>query len=827
MTNSQHRHESRLVRWRSMVISVLAAALGTCPLHAFVAENTVEVLETVSPSVVAIESVASSGTGIVLTTSGLVLTNAHVVAAPLRYTCRVEIEENGAKKTVTFRQVKVTRFHTEHDLALIQLDPTEHPGKLVPCQLSAKKALLGQRVYAIGNPSGPGISLPKTITEGLLSGTDRVFAGLNYYQVGASVHPGNSGGPLCDSKGVVLGLVTLKSADDDKVGFAIPMDEIRMEQFVPPSEVRPDLKRADELIAEGNNFVRAYAQLAAKVQRQSEQAMLLRALSNKCFLEALVKGPDNYSVYVTVARLSGNFGDQAAAKELHIQSLKLALWPSQSRPYREFGAWAAANEEFELAETIWLVGIPKYPVLGVRMWEDLAGLYRNRRQYGTCAECAAYSLFINSLFINSLFINSPESKTRETTAMLNGCKALMSSPADAQKYQQIIDTTPANLSKRIADARAHWRSRTAAITPAFKTYLASQGSKLEVRIFAAAEPSMPQRKIASSVKPPTTTGSSRPRTTGGSARVPTKPAQEAKTPGELLRYSDARWRVESMAFSPDERFLAVGKSDDTILILDIVNQKVVGGFEDIEALGDITATLYSPDGTLLLTGGNTGQIFIWKSGPTGKLTYQGKFVGHSSEVGCIAIAADGKTVISGERDKRLRCWNIETQRENFAIGEFKGEILACGIASETNTGYACGRGRLVVFDLANGKIKKIRNLSSSFNSAAAISPNGRYLATASGHDVVVMNTLNGRTVAENDAEATARAMRFLGDTDEIAIGLQGMVIIWDFEKNKPSKNIKPASSQYIQTLATTKDGKKIAVIGSSSGQAPQAPQVHE
>jgi CheY-like chemotaxis protein len=77
------------------------------------------------------------------------------------------------------------------------------------------------RVVVIGNPGMGAEILTKSITEGIVSKTSRTIGGQTYIQTSAAVNPGNSGGPMFNLRGEVVGMVTLKAVLDN-VGFAIP-----------------------------------------------------------------------------------------------------------------------------------------------------------------------------------------------------------------------------------------------------------------------------------------------------------------------------------------------------------------------------------------------------------------------------------------------------------------------------------------------------------------------------------------------------------------------------------------------------------------------------
>jgi S1-C subfamily serine protease len=162
------------------------------------------------------------GSGFILDKQGHILTNNHVI-------------DNAQKVEVTLSdkhhyKAKVIVVDKNHDLALIQIDAPN----LVPATLSESKALIvGQRVYAIGNPFG----LSGTMTRGIISAI-RSIRGPNgnpiedAIQTDAAVNPGNSGGPLLNSRGEVIGITTLIASNNGVdqsagIGFAIPIDSAK------------------------------------------------------------------------------------------------------------------------------------------------------------------------------------------------------------------------------------------------------------------------------------------------------------------------------------------------------------------------------------------------------------------------------------------------------------------------------------------------------------------------------------------------------------------------------------------------------------------------
>jgi S1-C subfamily serine protease len=164
---------------------------------------------------------AGQGSGFILTKDGLILTNNHVIgnAQPGNVEVRL-FDKHKYPATV----VTVDRGH---DLALLKINAPN----LVPATLAKTSTglMVGQRVYAIGNPFG----LDGTMTRGIISAIRSVRGPDNNdidgaIQTDASVNPGNSGGPLLNSRGEVIGITTMiasNGADQSSgIGFAIPID---------------------------------------------------------------------------------------------------------------------------------------------------------------------------------------------------------------------------------------------------------------------------------------------------------------------------------------------------------------------------------------------------------------------------------------------------------------------------------------------------------------------------------------------------------------------------------------------------------------------------
>jgi putative serine protease PepD len=211
------------------------ASTGTRREAASTGLTATQIYQRDSSGVVAIKAVTAegedSGTGIVLNDKGLILTNDHVVAGAS------SIVAGPGKSSSVTRTATLVGEEANQDLALIRIDPSGlnlHPLNLV----SSSSVQVGDPVYAIGNPYG----LDETLTRGIVSALDREIAAPNgskitgALQTDAALNPGNSGGPLLNEQGEVIGVNSQIASDAARsegsqpgstgVGFAIASNTV-------------------------------------------------------------------------------------------------------------------------------------------------------------------------------------------------------------------------------------------------------------------------------------------------------------------------------------------------------------------------------------------------------------------------------------------------------------------------------------------------------------------------------------------------------------------------------------------------------------------------
>ncbi len=171
------------------------------------------IIEQAISGVVTIKTDVAQGTGFLITNNGYIVTNAHVLSGA--HYANIYTSENNKHSS------DLVGYDIDMDIALLKIG-----GSFSSLELgNSNDVKVGEKVIAIGNPLG----LSFTATEGIISARDRT--GTNnlpyYFQTDVSLNPGNSGGPLIDTSGNVIGINNFKISGAENIGFALESNYIR------------------------------------------------------------------------------------------------------------------------------------------------------------------------------------------------------------------------------------------------------------------------------------------------------------------------------------------------------------------------------------------------------------------------------------------------------------------------------------------------------------------------------------------------------------------------------------------------------------------------
>ena len=181
-------------------------------LKASAGEDFSGIIEDAIKSVVTIRTDVGQGTGFIISSDGYAVTNAHVLANG-KIIQAIDSNQN----TI---QTQFIGYNGEFDIALIKLSGNFEKLKLG----DSNNVQIGQKVIAIGNPLG----LQFSVSQGIISAVHRI--GPNeieaYLQTDAALNPGNSGGPLINTDGKVIGINNFKIGSGESLGFALESNYI-------------------------------------------------------------------------------------------------------------------------------------------------------------------------------------------------------------------------------------------------------------------------------------------------------------------------------------------------------------------------------------------------------------------------------------------------------------------------------------------------------------------------------------------------------------------------------------------------------------------------
>ena len=200
-----------------------------------------EIYQRVNPSVVTVmvqlDDSISVGTGVIFRADGYILTNYHVLAGGRD--CTVAMD------TGRTYEARYVAGDERNDLAVLKVELTGLPAATFG---DSDQLVVGDKVYAIGNPLG--VELRGTLTDGIVSAINRDVQvdgrTMTLVQTNAALNSGNSGGPLINAYGQVVGINTIKMSSDysnvEGLGFAIPSASIRrlVNDLLTYGEIQPE-----------------------------------------------------------------------------------------------------------------------------------------------------------------------------------------------------------------------------------------------------------------------------------------------------------------------------------------------------------------------------------------------------------------------------------------------------------------------------------------------------------------------------------------------------------------------------------------------------------
>ncbi|MFE9796009.1 WD40 repeat domain-containing serine/threonine protein kinase [Streptomyces goshikiensis] len=235
--------------------------------------------------------------------------------------------------------------------------------------------------------------------------------------------------------------------------------------------------------------------------------------------------------------------------------------------------------------------------------------------------------------------------------------------------------------------------------------------------------------------------------------------------------------VESVAFSPDSRFLASGGNDRSVRLWNLLGETGISPCPGHDAA--VTCVAFSPDGSVLV-GGSDRALRLYD---VLSLESVGVLAGHTGQVRAVAFGSDGKTVASGADDGTVRLWDVVTRSPTASLTGHTKPVLSLAISPDGTLASGSADGTIRLWDLGNRSTTATLTGHTKAVASVAFSPDGKILASGSADSTIRLWDAATRTGATGGNltghNSSIRSVAFSPDGRTLASGGGRTVRLWD------------------------------------------------
>lgn len=271
---------------------------------------------------------------------------------------------------------------------------------------------------------------------------------------------------------------------------------------------------------------------------------------------------------------------------------------------------------------------------------------------------------------------------------------------------------------------------------------------------------------------------------------------------------DLSWGAKSVAISPENRFLLIGRKAASASLVDLETGQMIVDSGRMDHMGDIGVCGFTPDGKRMILGGGKGVFEVYQADGKGRLDLKGQYPLHNKEITALAISSDGQFAVSGDNDKTVRYWKLETGEPLATLDGFDGKIKATSFAGSGDLLLATDGKTAKAYSVSQGKVVGTLQVGRSHASgqAAAFSADGSKLAVGDGYKIDVWDLDNQRKLGTLEGKEINWSMQFTPNSRYLLSGGNGTIYVWDCQSMVKLQTNRIGQSFYVQALAVSPDG---------------------
>jgi WD40 repeat protein len=266
-------------------------------------------------------------------------------------------------------------------------------------------------------------------------------------------------------------------------------------------------------------------------------------------------------------------------------------------------------------------------------------------------------------------------------------------------------------------------------------------------------------------------------------------------------------QVDSVAFSPDGRTLAVGDESNDVGLWSVVTGRRIAAFAEGSPADSVA---FSPDGRTLAVGDENGNVGLFNV-VTGRRIAA---LAEGNYVASVAFSPDGRTLAVGDDNGEVGLWNVVTGRRIAALAEGNSVASVAFSPDGRTLAVGDGNGDVGLWNVATGRRTALAQ--GYISSSVAFSPDGRTLAVGSeSGDVGLWNAATDRSIAKLTEGSPVISVAFSPDSQTLAVGdYGGHVGLWSTATRQRTATL--AQGSVVTSVAFSPDGSTLAV-GDSGG----------